>query len=475
MLLSRRTLLSTLPRRVVLRARARVGSLAVAERSLDATQVESRLRSVKVAESAIMPDRMTLSANTLRAFSDEFTQPVAPTLAEPIVGPSVWTGADLAASSWWGVDLAAEEIEDLINATSVAMTLVKWRAPGVPEAPPKEHFPIGAKLQARLEGLSEELEFGKGLAMIRNMPVNDPRLSEDDLALMYLGVSVHIGHVVMQSSSGLRSVSRGYGLPLGRVQAEMTGETPKGGKQTNNHFRLHTDRCDVISLMSLRAAPTGGASRVCSAPAVYNAILERAPELARVLTEPIDRIWEGDKGYFRLPVVGLTPSGQFTTQISPSYVENAQFLDASTGARKASKEQIAALDAIEEIGMELGAEFVMQPGMLYFLNNHQVYHGRGNWSVTEDETSGAWGSSGRLLFRTWISPYNSRPLPDTDEYRTVWGNVEGGKPRGGWDQAVKTGDSPKPTIPADHKYYSLFSDRVQEKSMTEHCAVVLKY
>jgi len=308
--------------------------------------------------------------------------------------------------------------------------------------------------------------------MIRNMPVQDPRLTEKDLAVMYLGVSAHIGNVVMQSSSGLRSVSRGYGMPLGRVQAEMTGETPKGGKQTNNHFRLHTDRCDVISLMSLRTAPTGGASRVCSAPAVFNAILERTPELAKALTEPIDRIWEGEKGYFSLPVVGATPTGQFTTQISPSYVENAQFLE---HAKKATADQVAALDAIETVGMELGAEFIMAPGMLYFLNNHQVYHGRGNWSVTDNEAKGEWGNEGRLLFRTWISPYNSRPLPDTPEYRNVWGSVEGGKPRGGWDQAVKTGDSPKPNIPADHVYYSLFDDEVQKKSMEGHCSTVLEY
>merc|ERR1719181_522731 len=268
-------------------------------------------------------------------------------------------------------------------------------------------------MRQKLADLSDELENGKGAIMIRNMPVDDPRFTEDDLAVMYLGICSHIGHIVLQSSSGLRSVSRGYGLPLGRVQAEMAGETPKGGLQTNNHFRYHTDRCDVISLMSIRPAPKGGASRVCSAPAIYNALLERDPELARTLTEPIDRIWEGENGFFRLPVMGLTPSGKFTTQISPSYVENAQFLDNTI---KATPTQIRALDAIEDIGMELGAEFMMKPGMLYFLNNHQVYHGRGNWSVTDDEKDGAWGNSGRLLFRTWISPYNSRPLPDTPEY-----------------------------------------------------------
>merc|ERR1719169_180721 len=113
--------------------------------------------------------------------------------------------------------------------------------------------------------------------MIRNMPVDDKRFTHDDLAVMYLGISSHIGHIILQSSSGLRSVSRGYGMPMGRIQAEMTGETPKAGKQTNNHFRYHTDRCDVISLLGIRVAPKGGASRVASAPMIYNKMLERCP------------------------------------------------------------------------------------------------------------------------------------------------------------------------------------------------------
>mmetsp|Transcript_22574 Transcript_22574/g.52572 ORF Transcript_22574/g.52572 Transcript_22574/m.52572 type:complete len:555 (-) Transcript_22574:95-1759(-) len=416
----------------------------------------------------------TFDANMLRAFADKVAEPVTSTksIDSPFQGPSVWTGPELLASRWWGHMLSDADIEDLKNATREAAKKVEWRAECVPEIFPKENFPLGESMVKKLEALSEEIEFGKGLAMIRNMPVNDPDLSEEDLAIMYIGISAHIGHVVMQSSSGLRSVSRGYGMPLGRIQAEMTGETPKGGLQTNNHFRLHTDRCDVISLMSLRTAPKGGASRVCSAPAVYNAILERSPELAKALTEPIDRIWEGEKGYFTLPVIGKTPSGQCTTQISPSYVENAQFLE---GTKKATQAQIAALDAIEEIGMELGVEFVMKPGMLYFLNNHQVYHGRGNWAVTDGEAGGQWGKEGRLLFRTWISPYNSRKLPDTEEYRNVWGSVDGGKPRGGWDQAVKTGEVPKPKMPDDHVYYSLYSDRVQKHSMNGHCGTVIEY
>jgi len=417
----------------------------------------------------------TVDGSVLRTYADEGGVDLGPpSLLEPIRGPAVWTGAELADSPWWGHHLSEAEIDDLVSATKHAMQTVRWRDASctVPEPLSLEEFPLGQPMANKLASLADELEYGKGLAMIRNMPTSHPALDEQSLAVMYVGLSAHIGHVVMQSSSGLRSVSRGYGMPLGRIQAEMTGETPKGGLQTNNAFRLHTDRCDVISLMSLRAAPSGGASRLASAPAIFNALLERAPHLAAVLAQPIDRIWEGENGYFRLPVVGLTPSGQFTTQFSPSYVENAQFLEDTV---KATPEQIAALDAIEEIGLELGAEFVMQPGMLFFLNNHQVYHGRGNWSVTDSEKTGDWGNSGRLLFRTWISPYNSRPLPDTDQYRTVWGTVAGGALRGGWDQAIKSGEVPKPKFPDDHVYYSLFDDRVQQLSMTTTCATVLRY
>jgi len=330
---------------------------------------------------------------------------------------------------------------------------------------------LGPNMVQKLAKLSVELEDGKGLGMIANFPVTDPRFTEDDLAVAYLGVSAHIGHIVLQSSSGLRSVTRGYGMPLGRIQAEMTGETPKSGKQTNNHFRYHTDRCDVISLLSIRTAPAGGYSRVASAAAIYNAMMERRPDLAKALCEPIDRIWEGENGFFRLPVWDMTPEGKFTTQFSPSYVENAQFLENTI---KATPKQIEALDAIESIGMELGAEYQAKPGTMYFLNNHQVYHGRGNWSVTQEETKGDWGKFGRLLLRTWISPFNSRSLPDTDQYKFVYGNVKGGQRRGGYDQAIHTGEVPKPKMPENHEYYSLYNREVQQHSMNGRAATFLE-
>ncbi|EOD16425.1 hypothetical protein EMIHUDRAFT_256196 [Emiliania huxleyi CCMP1516] len=106
-----------------------------------------------------------------------------------------------------------------------------------------------------------------------------------------------------------------------------------------------------------------GESRVASAVAIHDVMVERAPALAEArdsprfadaLYQPIERIWEGGEGVIALPIWAYTPDGKFTTQLSPSQPSEA------TGARAA------------EIGLEIGHEFVQQPGQLTFLNNHQA-------------------------------------------------------------------------------------------------------
>ena len=44
-----------------------------------------------------------------------------------------------------------------------------------------------------------------------------------------------------------------------------------------------------------------------------------------------------------------------------------------------SEDEIEAVDLLEEIGCEESLDFMMQSGMVYWLNNHLVYHGRDAW------------------------------------------------------------------------------------------------
>lgn len=305
--------------------------------------------------------------------------------------------------------------------------------------------------------------------MIENMPVDD--YSVEELGVIYAGINAHIGNWVPQSSAGLRSKSRGFGLPLGRVEAEMNGNTPLGGKQANNYFRLHTDRCDVITLMCVKPAAAGGASRVASSIRIHNTLLKERPALCARLYQPYHRIWEGSKGHFPLPVWAVN-EGKFTSQVSPSYIENAQIVD---GVPKLDSNGIEAVDLLEEVGLRHSHEFMMQKGMVYWLNNHVVYHGRDSWRFNGDPSSEAadatiagdngkkgTGDGGRLMLRMWLSPRNTRKLPDTPCFRHCWGDVSSGAPRGGLGPALASGLTEKAKELKDavedgsYKYYGLF-------------------
>jgi len=381
--------------------------------------------------------------SALAAKMAPYVEHVAPVAQGPklLGGPACWTGQQLVAHPSWGQKLDDSELESLTRAVATAKEHGAFVCEGVPEGVFRETFPLTPKLKARIAVLSEEIENGLGCAMIDNMPVGEHSI--DDMAIMYAGVCSHIGNLVQQSSAGLRSKSRGYGVTMGLIKAEMRGKTPKDGMQANNYFRLHTDRCDVISLLSIRTASAGGEGRVASAIAIHDEMLKRAPHLVPHLYRPIERIWEA--GVIALPIWSTHPeTGKFTTQISPSYIENAQYVN---GVRRLTAEEIEAIDLIEEIGLEIGHSFLQQPGQMTFLNNHMVYHGRTAWRHTDSadgESSRDDTENGRLLMRTWISPYNSRELPDTPEMRTLWGNIRAGEPRGGLAPAVASGLTEKP-------------------------------
>jgi len=394
-----------------------------------------------------------------RAMSTKSARPMSTMLATapddnyplPIGGPASWKASDLVNNPNWGIKLSDEELSEIHDALQFSKTCdnrvefspkEETDAGSVPVNVTTANFPL-KKLAQRMSAVAEELEHGSGAVMISNMPID--KYSVDELGVIYLGMSSYLGQVVLQSSSGLRSKSRGFAMPLGYIRAEMTGKTPLDGKQANNYFRLHTDRCDVISLLSIRTASQGGQARVASAVGIHDAMVERAPHLVPKLYEPIPRIWEGGSGVIALPIWDKLSDGRFTTQISPSYIENAQFVN---GVEKLDSDTIEAIDLIEEIGLEIGHTFLQEPGQLTFLNNHVVYHGRTAWKHDEATDSRDGTDNGRLLLRTWVSPFNSRELPGDgphgEAYKTMWGETGAGSARGGLEPAMAAGLAAKP-------------------------------
>lgn len=336
---------------------------------------------------------------------------------------SAWTGKSLQETPFWGYEFNKKEINEITKALHIFKKSGYTYKQIETEEIQKSMFPINEELSALFESMRYEIELGTGAVLLRNLPVD--QFDENDMAIIQSGISKYIGNVVCQAGGRVRSESRGHGKYVGKVVAEMSGSVPMHGKQSNNKFLLHTDVCDCISLLCIKNAGSGfdeGGSIIASALAIYNEMLENSPNLVEELLKPIPRIWTVNKSlYCEIPVWKFYDNGNFTTQLTPVYNEVSQLI---AQAPTISKNQVIAMNELQEIGYHIGLKFSLVPGDCYFLNNHLAYHGRTTWKHDPEKPAS------RILLRTWISPYKNRALPNEPAYIELWGSTKTDFPRG---------------------------------------------
>ena len=348
------------------------------------------------------------------------------TTATLLSGPMVWTDEDLRRSRDWMRTLTAAETDELDAALrAVQRHGLDW------QAMTRDDFAI-PRLAASLAEVSRELEDGRGLVLLRGIPVE--RYGEDELRIVYWGLGLHLGTPRYQNGKGeligdVRDENRLYGA-VREVNPMQAGEprTSRNKARSAGPLRFHTDRVDVVTLLCVRPAARGGLSKVVSAAAVYNTILARRPDLHALLCAPYYHVREGEAGgkqqYYTMPVFGLR-DGRLTSQYSRTFVENAQGLP---GVPPLTAAQDEALDLWAEVCEELCYAMDMKAGDLQLLNNHVVYHAR---TTYEDDPA---PGRDRFLMRLWLSMPSSRALPAG--YEALWGSIEPGALRGGIARAV---------------------------------------
>lgn len=341
----------------------------------------------------------------------------------------VWRGEDLARSEDWIRTLSAGAIAELDAALrSVQRRGLDWRAVT------RADFPLTAAAE-ELARVNRDLEWGRGLVLLRGLPVE--RYTEDELRILWWGIGAHLGTAVHQNAHGeligeVRDEERLYGGVIQPGVPAGEGRTSRAKARSSGPLRWHTDRCDVVGLLCVRAARRGGVSRVVSVPAASNVILERRPDLHALLYRDYHRSRQGEeqggeRNYYALPIFALH-QGRFTTQYSRTFVEAAQKIPEVPRITAAQDE---ALDLLAEVCDELGYEMALRAGDMQFLNNHVVYHGR---TAYEDDPG---PGRDRLLMRLWLATPDSRPLPPG--FEVLWGSVEGGAVRGGIAQRAAAG------------------------------------
>jgi hypothetical protein len=326
-----------------------------------------------------------------------------------IEGPSAWIGADIARRpEEWTYHLSAADLAEIEAATAAC------RGRDIASIA-RDDFPLPG-LGPLLERMRGELLNGRGFVLLRGLPVEGRPIAES--ATAWWGIGTYIGSARSQNAKGH---VLGHVRDLGLATEDPNVRT----YQTTERQHFHTDSCDVVGLLCLKTAKSGGLSSLVSSNTIYNVMAERHPDLVWRLFQPFatDRrgeVPEGKKPWFDLPVFH-DYQGYLSAIYSGTYIRSAlRFPEAPHPAA----EDFAALDVFDQLAedKDLRLDITLQPGDIQFVHNHTILHDRTSfvdWPEPERK---------RHLLRLWLAVPGARPLPPV--YAERYGSIEIGD-RGG--------------------------------------------
>lgn len=325
-----------------------------------------------------------------------------------IIAPFAWKGANLQGLTDWIRPFRPAELAEIDAAVrSVKRRRLDW------VDVTRADFPLPA-FSVELARIAQELETGRGMILLRGLPL---AYSPDDLRMAYWGIGAHLGTAVSQG---------GRGELLGIVENEgrEVEITRRRGSKTSGSLPFHADRCDIVGLLCVRKARSGGLSRIVSAAAIHNEVLRRRPDLIDVFYADWHNSRQGDEqpGESRAypkPIFGFC-DGHFTGLFSPAYVRSAQEFPE---VPRLTRQQEQALELFGVLSEELALDMAFEPGDIQLLNNHLIYHARTRYDDYRER------DRKRLLLRLWLAVPGSRPLPGG--YELLFGSVAAGAVRGG--------------------------------------------
>ena len=329
----------------------------------------------------------------------------------PVKGRMCWHGDTLASSSSWIRHFTDAEIDELEIA--VAATMDMSIADITPNA-----FPLPSLTE--VFGLvRHELIEGRGFMLLRGLPVH--RWPREVAARAYWGIGRYIGQPVSQNPEGHL---------LGHVKdigGDFNDLHSRGGYRSRARLPFHTDvGADVVGLLCLRTAKSGGHSSIVSLAAIYNRMLERRPDFVAELCTDIHRdrrgeVPPGKDPHYRAPVFCLN-QGQLTTTFVRRFIDSAP---RHAGVPELTPALSEALDCFEDIAndpaLRLDMDFI--PGDIQLVNNLTTLHARTDY--VDFDAPGL----KRHLLRLWLTVPEGWPLPDFyyDRFGTL---ADNGRPAG---------------------------------------------
>ena len=418
------------------------------------------------------------SASSSSSSSSDAATAAPPSSLPTFEGRVAWHGPELMRNpDEWTHVFTADEVAELDS----ALALAESRGLDVIQLD-TDNFPLPT-LAPRLLELRDELVEGRGIALMRGLPVH--RYTSWQVCAAFYGMGAHLGWPCPQNAKGhvlghVKDLGNDPDDPATRIYTTCAAQP------------FHTDSADVVGLLCVNNSLEGGESQVVSTVAIWNELVRTKPHLAEVLTQPfpVDRKGEvppGKRPTYDMPIfhrhsanadatstsrtstpnctVGKvsdgvddvngvnarsnSPRGESVSEgkghgsgsgkgeseagedlLSGIYDRNfiksaqARFTE-SDGVPRLTPLQIEALDALDALCDDdrLRLDMRLEPGDIQWLHNHTTLHARSSY------TDGGPEPSRRHLLRLWITPPNARPLPPLFAER--FGTTEVGPSRGG--------------------------------------------
>ncbi|AWK41975.1 TauD/TfdA family dioxygenase [Photorhabdus laumondii] len=243
------------------------------------------------------------------------------------------------------------------------------------------------------ERIHQRLTEGRGVVVVSGIPRE--MFTDSILSHLFWGIGTGLGRPVVQNSQGHR---------IGHVRNEKNNPNNRG-YMSNRELGFHSDAFEIVGLMCLREAASGGLTQIVSGLAIYNQMLREKPEL-------LDALFEGyhyataERSSSKLPYTSYKipifskMSGRVSSMCLGAYM------------RAAAKLQGLALPDALDAGLhafyeicnrpEFRLEFMLEPGEILFLNNYTTLHSRTEF---QDDALNQ-----RHLLRLWIELSDGRPV-----------------------------------------------------------------
>jgi hypothetical protein len=327
----------------------------------------------------------------------------------PIATPAAWKGSTFDYRAEGLHVLAPAEVEEIDGALRHLQSLGELDLPEITS----ESFPL-PRLGRWLAGLPDRIRRGRGFVLLRGLPRE--RYSADEMARIYFGLGVHIGVPGPQSYQG---ELLGNVIDVSDIEVDPRGYH-KGGRQN-----FHSDSSDIVALMCLRAAKSGGASRIVSAVALHDELVMRRPDLAALLYRgyryrrtALDARHGAGVALSEKPVAVFSrASGELSCYYLQSYARAAEAAGdvTLTALESEALDEMQRLAASEAFYLDMSIE----EGDIQFLDNRLILHGR---TAYEDHPE---LERRRHMLRLWLQVPHWPAMPasqilHTAEDRRLW-------------------------------------------------------